>query len=685
MKARGRWQFYRWLGSVACSSVERRAIMRTDIRATDLYSGILQFCSNVRRPGTGQVSDCSQLHTSPDRKHIVFAGTVAERVEEEPPTRITLTELATGSTRLLTDGPNSDKLPRFSTDGRTIAFLSDRHSANDFQLYILDRAGAAARATPKVAGSVEYLQWSADGTRILLGVVGPTDPAAGTQSDPGPDVADLPSWMPRVEPTDAHEHWRSCWIYELATDSVHRVITKECNVWGASWYGNDALAAVTSDRPGEGYWYSAHLCILDLATGQHREIYAPLNQLGAPVVAPSGAKIAIVEALCSDRGPVAGDLNLIDTATGNCRKADTRGVDVLNIEWHSEQYLLVSGTRGFETVVGLYDVASAAFSETWSSQEVSVTGSCVSGLERPGDCVLIVESFQQAPQIAIIRDGQYRQIRSFDVGYAAATNAIASVERISWPSTDGLEIQGWLLRPYGSPPFPLIINVHGGPVGHWRPAFLIRRMLHVPILLSHGYAVFLPNPRGSSGRGQEFAHRVLGDLGGADALDLLSGLDFLIERGVADPGRVGVTGVSYGGFMTAWLITQNERFAAAVAVSPHTNQVTAQLLSNIPQFMSRLLGDDLSNPNGRYFERSPVLHVKRALAPTLNICGALDRCTPPEEAIQFHHALLETGTESVLVTYPQEGHGIRRLPAALDCAARVAGWFIEHIQAAGPA
>ena len=157
---------------------QRRAVMRRDIRATDLYREILQFCSNVRRPGTGQISDCSQLHASPDRKHIVFAGTVAEKIEEEPPTRIALTEVATGSTRVLTNGPNSDKLPRFSTDGRIIAFLSDRHSANDFQLYILDRAGAAVRAAPKVTGSVECLQWSPDGTKILLGVLGPKAPAS---------------------------------------------------------------------------------------------------------------------------------------------------------------------------------------------------------------------------------------------------------------------------------------------------------------------------------------------------------------------------------------------------------------------------------------------------------------------------------------------------------------------------
>ena len=644
--------------------------MRRDIRPTERYRALLQFCRDVRQPGTGQISDGAQLHASPDKKQVVFAATVVERVDEEAPTHLALTDLATGVTQLLTSGPHTNKMPRFSPDGSQIAFLSDRHAVHAFQLYVFDLVSSAVRPTPAVAGRVESLQWSQDGTRILLGVVGST----------GDDSPSVPSWMPLVEAADAHDERRSYWVHEIATQSVCRVGNDEGTLWDAAWCGNQSLATLTASCPGEGGWYSAQLALLDIATGRSRTIHAPRNQLGTPVVSPSGGQIAIVAALCSDRGPVLGDLILIDVTSGDCVTADTHGVDVLNIEWCSEGQLLLSGSRGFETVVGLYDVVSATFCERWSSRDVCITGSCVGGLERPGDCVLMVEGFELAPQIGTIRDGHYRSVTSIDIGYAAATRAIAAVERVTWPSADGLEIQGWLLRPHGPPPYPVVIHIHGGPVGNWRPAFLMRRLLHVPMLLEEGYAVFLPNPRGSSGRGQAFAHRVLGDLGGADAQDVLAGLDCLIEKGVADPGRIGITGVSYGGFMTAWLVTQSDRFAAAVTVSPHTNQVTAQLLSNIPQFMSRLLADDLGNPHGRYAERSPVLQVRKALAPTLNICGALDRCTPPGEAVQFHHALLETGTLSVLITYPQEGHGVRRLPAALDCAARLADWFIHHLR-----
>jgi dipeptidyl aminopeptidase/acylaminoacyl peptidase len=227
-------------------------------------------------------------------------------------------------------------------------------------------------------------------------------------------------------------------------------------------------------------------------------------------------------------------------------------------------------------------------------------------------------------------------------------------------------------------PHPLVMQVHGGPVWHWRPMWLGSRW-SILMLLKHGYAVFFPNPRGSSARGQEFARRVLGDVGGADTYDHLSGLDYLVSEGIADSARIGVTGSSYGGFMTSWLITQDSRFAAAVSVAPMTNNVSLHLISNIPQYAEMFLADRYNNPCGRYFERSPIMHAHKAKTPTLNICGAHDRCTPPEEAVQFHNALRLSGVESVLVIYPDEGHGVRKFPATIDYASRVVGWFLAHM------
>jgi dipeptidyl aminopeptidase/acylaminoacyl peptidase len=657
--------------------------MKRDIRDTSLYQEAVALFDSLRRPGTGQISDAAEVHVSPDGKRAVFAGTIVDGLEGMPPTRICLTDLTIGDTRVLTFGPNVDRLPKFAPDGRHIAFLSDRRKEGDFQLYFLDPISGAARPAPHVDGWVESLHWSPDGTRILLGVAGHgADISGGQGAVTSKQVtAPSPSWMPTVEAGDETHRGRSAWVYEVASDHARRVSPPDSNVWEASWCGHDGIAAVVSSGAGEGLWYTARLVLIDVHTGGSREVFRPQDQLGWPTASPSGEHIAVVEALCSDRGIVAGDLRLIDTASGTVRRVDTHGVDITYTEWRSNTKLLLAGHRGFETAVGLCDAASGSFVQLWSSREITTGGRyiSVSGFNETGDCVLVGEGFRRAPEIGVIRNGEYLSVKSFDLDNAGQVNAIESVERINWKARDGLEIQGWLLTPAErGRPHPLVMNVHGGPVWHSRPTWLGRNVF-VLMLLRRGYAVFYPNPRGSAGRGPDFARRVYGDLGGADAQDLLSGLDSLVQSGMADAQRLGVTGRSYGGFMTSWLVTQDSRFGAAVATAAHTNQVTEHLISNIPHFMAMMTQDKWNNAGGKYFDRSPIMHAHKAKTPTLNICGALDRCTPPEEAVQFHNALRESGVKSVLVTYPEEGHGIRKLPAVIDYAARVVAWFEEHI------
>jgi dipeptidyl aminopeptidase/acylaminoacyl peptidase len=656
--------------------------MQTDVRDTDLYEEAKAFHTAVRQPGTGQISEGADIHASPDGRSAVFAGTLVERLEGSPQTRICLTDLDTGDTRVLTFGPNSDRFPRFSPDGALIAFLSDRHRADDFQLYLLNPGTGAARSAPRIEGWLEYLQWSPDGTRILIGAAGyGADISGGQGAVTSRQSSDRPAWMPEVETDEESYRWRQLWLYDVGGNTMTRVNHDGQNVWEAAWCGNDSIAAIASPGPGEGLWYSAHLHLLNVHSGERRELYVPKDQLGSPASAPSGRHLAFVEAVCSDRWLVAGVLCLMDARSGRIERIDTGNVDVTFSEWRSEQHVLIAGHRGLETVVGVYDRAAGVFRETWSSSEVTVAGffAKVAGLPRVGDCVLVGEGFTRAPEIVAIRDGEYEVARSFALADPDVYSALNRIERRTWKARDGLDIQGWLLLPHGSAPHPLVMYVHGGPVFHWRPLWL-GRGTPILMLLRRGFAIFFPNPRGSTGRGQSFARAVVGDMGGADTDDCLSGLDDLVRAGIADPARLGVTGASYGGYMSAWLITQDQRFAAAVPVAPVSNHVTEHLISNIPHFVREFLADDYTNLNGKYYSRSPLMHARRVKTPTLSICGALDRCTPPEEARQFHSALLENGVESVLVTYPEEGHGVRKWPAAMDYAARVVGWFVEHMR-----
>jgi dipeptidyl aminopeptidase/acylaminoacyl peptidase len=245
---------------------------------------------------------------------------------------------------------------------------------------------------------------------------------------------------------------------------------------------------------------------------------------------------------------------------------------------------------------------------------------------------------------------------------------------VSWRAPDGLEIEGILCLPEGDGPFALVVNIHGGPVWSFSDSWSMH-YAWVPLLVARGYAVLNPNPRGSSGRGQEFARRVVHDMGGADTHDYLSGVDELVRRGIADPDRIGLIGRSYGGFMSSWLVTQSDRFAAAIPLSPVTDWYSQGFTSNIAGWGNNFLGADPERQGNAVHERSPVLRASRVSTPCLNVAGALDRCTPPGQAEEFHRALLAHGVESALVIYPGEGHGVFAYPTLIDFLTRVASWF----------
>ncbi|MER9076668.1 S9 family peptidase [Mesorhizobium sp. M0904] len=660
--------------------------MKRDLRDTPEFHEAEEIVRRLNQPGVGLIIDALEIDVSSDGSLAVITGVVMDNLEEDLRRRICLVDLRDGTTRPLTFGPNADHGCRFSPDGKSIAFLSDRANKGDFQLYLLDMDGRAGWAAPRVDGWIEYLHWSADGSQILLGVAGHGADAScahGAVTSKQSEVT-IPLWMPNVEVGDEEFRRRSVWIYDLRDDRVMRIPTPDINVWEANWCGPDSVVAVTSPDADEGAWYSASLDIIDKETGRTRRIYESSDQIGWSSADPAGTKISVVEAVCSDRWVVAGELRIIEVQTGQVKSIPTNGADVTHIRWRGPERVFLGAHRGFETVVLEYDTAKDNLTESWSSTE-QATGRYFPAAplgEGVGDCVLIAEGYKRPPEIAAIKDRSYSVVRSLAGPHCDEIRDWTNkVELLSWLAPDGLEIQGWLLLPKGSGPFPLVMHVHGGPVASSRPQWFGKTGVGIAylMLLERGYAILLPNPRGSSGRGLEYARKVKGDINGKDTYDLLSGLDHLVERGIADPARIGVTGTSYGGNMTSWLITQDQRFAAAVSIATHANQVSQHLVSNIPDFDALFLADEYDNPNGRYFERSAIMHAHKAITPCLNIGGALDRCTPPSQTVEFHNALREHGVKSALVIYPQEGHGVRGYPASIDLAARMIRWFEEHI------
>lgn len=667
---------------------------QADLRNHPLFKQSEELTHAWLRPGSGEAAMLSQLAVSPDGRHVVAAASICDALEGlasrdgGSTTRLVLVDLASGEIETLTYGPRSDSAPKWSPDGRTIAFLSDREQAHINRLRLFDLETRTDRAVSEVDGFVEALQWSPDGKTILLSVAGYGSDLAGAQGAMAisldSDGAGQPDWAPAIEGAPEAAAWRSAWLYDLAADSVRCVTPAGINIWQAAWCGQHGIAAICSDQPEEDAWYAAEVRLIGIE-GSVRTLFKPADQLGWLAVSPSGETVAVVEAVCSDRNIVAGDLRLIDVASGAIDSGTMLDGDVVQLHWRGDDQLLYVAAQGPNTLVGLLDTATKSVTTLWQGGERTPSGTMFPEVaplgSSPANFLFQVESFFEPPTLFAFEDGTEREIRRFGSPETDATvRPLGTARDFQWTAPDGLEIHGWLITPPGDGPHPLIMQVHGGPVWYTRPLY-IGRSAFAQMALAAGYALFQPNPRGSSGRGQAFARHVFGDMGGADTYDYLSGLDALEEAGIADPKRIGVTGGSYGGYISNWLITQDQRFAASVPVAPIGNWVSQHFTCNVPSFCQMFLDDHVSNPTGKYFAHSPVHHAGRVKTPTLNICGALDHITPPGQALEFHRALQGLGIESVLLTYPTEGHGVRTMPAIFDFNARVMAWFLKHMPA----
>jgi dipeptidyl aminopeptidase/acylaminoacyl peptidase len=398
-------------------------------------------------------------------------------------------------------------------------------------------------------------------------------------------------------------------------------------------------------------------------------------QLGA--IAASATHVAFVEAVCSDRDIAAGELFVVDFAVGERRAVDAQ-CDVTDVQFVDDTTFGFCGMRNLTTVVGTATV-DGDVKIAWESERDTILGIHPHASFRPGRVAFITGGHKSAPAVQLLHDGALDTVTSMaHAGTALITDAPWTTEHRTWSAPDGLEIDGWLLTPDGAGPHPLVTWVHGGPLWSHRSNWM-GTSLYVPYLLEHGYAVFQPNPRGSSGKGRGFGVAVVNDMGGADTHDIISGVQSLVDAGIADPARLGVTGGSYGGFMTAWLITQTDLFAAAVSQYPVTDWSIQHGAASIPDWDEQWLDGKPYATDGQYRSRSPITYADKVVTPTLFIAGALDGCVPPAQALAMHRALVSYGVASDCVTYPQEGHGARDLSAVIDVAARIVDWYDEYL------
>jgi dipeptidyl aminopeptidase/acylaminoacyl peptidase len=256
---------------------------------------------------------------------------------------------------------------------------------------------------------------------------------------------------------------------------------------------------------------------------------------------------------------------------------------------------------------------------------------------------------------------------------------LVKARSITW-TNDGYQVQGWLLQPRanGGALLPMIVNVHGGPANLWMPNFIADGGI-TAALTRAGYAVFLPNPRGSHGQGQAFTIANKRDFGGGDLRDILAGIDAVEKVAPIDDGRLGMMGNSYGGFMTMWANTQTHRFKALVAGAGISNWISLYGTNGINQWMRPYFGKSMYQDRDAYERISPLTYISKVATPTFLYVGERDIEVPSSQSMEYWHALKELGVPTQLVIYPDEGHAIRGASNSTDAMARTVAWLDKYL------
>jgi len=638
----------------------------------------------------------SDPQIAPDGSEVAFVvGDAYKGESRNPKSRIWAVSHEGIGLRSLTTGPRTDVLPRWSPNGKLLAFASDRLEDGQKQIYLLPRDGGEAQPLTDIKGAIptprglNSLQWSPDGRYLAFLKEDAQTSEEKSEAEQKDDA---------IEFEHRHKYVR-LWVVEPDSRKIHCASPEGLQVWEFGWSpdGQDIVATV-SDLPYEWAWYSNRLARFPAAGGTPQTLYQSRRQVAAPRWSPDGRLIGFLSSFWSDRGVTAGDILTIP-AGGGAAQSLSEGTKASFgwIEWKPDSRSLLSVAHeqggmsisevelssGHRKMLWRGEVTfaefhwprfSCAFPETEPSPQDSGSSARI-GVARedgrhPRD-IWIMDSSSKNPDSWKQLTWLHPQTEEFE---------IPSSESIYWKGARGWEMQGILVKPIRYEPsrqYPLVTWVHGGPTS--AATFRYPSGGYAQLLAARGIAVFLPNFRGSVGWGVQFAESNLGDLGGKDFEDIMAGIDHCIASGIANPNRLGIGGWSYGGFMTAWAVSQTPRFKAAVMGAGICNWLSFHGNSVLADWDAMHLNADPYEKDGTYQRFSAINYVKRIQTPTLILHGEKDGDVPPEQSYQFFRALKDHKVDTELIIYPREGHSPNEKMHMLDLARRIPAWFEKYL------
>lgn len=609
------------------------------------------------------------LAWSPNGQRLVFTVTTPDTAESSTSSDLYLWDAATNSTRQLTRDPKNDYAAQFSAGGDTVAFLSPRgNDEGKPSIWLMSLKGGEPWKLASFAESVGEFKWSPDGKSIAFTML-------DTLSKQVKDWRKK-KWDHVVE--DEIAQYNHLWVIDVATGKQRRVTQGRFMVADPRWSPDGKnLSFVWNPTGFVDDGNLSDLAIVPAAGGDVRKVGAmPSNGYAW---SPDGKWLAY--AATTDRAKhVEKQLLWIAPVAGGAPRSLT---DAFDEDAYTPVFNTTSDTLHFFSQQGAsVRVASVAVTGGPVQLGLDLVGEAMGAplLAANGRAAYVATRWNQPAEVHVA-DGinaTARMVSEVNATIAACT--FGKVSTVRWKSDDGVTVEGVLVRPAGAADktaLKTLVLLHGGP---YQTRYGIGFQTMAQFMAARGYQVFLPNFRSSGGYGTEFMIRKRADWGGQDWRDVESGVDYLIAQGLAIKDQLGVFGHSYGGYLSAWAITQTTRYDAAIVSAGAPNLASLWAQSDTHQYRAFEFNGKPWESFDQWRARSPIAHIAKAKTPTLVLNGQADQRIPFPQAQETYQSLKFLGVPTQLVYYPREPHGIREPRHRADWFMRQAGWFDQWVK-----
>jgi dipeptidyl aminopeptidase/acylaminoacyl peptidase len=644
-----------------------------------------------------EVDDLFRLHRvgspaiSPEGEWVAYTVSSTSLEDESSETRLWMVSSTGGEPLPMTRKGESVSAPAWSPDGRYLSFLASRGEGARTQVWLLDRRGGEAWALTDVKQGVNGYEWSPDGTRLVLLIRDPepSDSARKADSPQEPWVIDRLQFKRDGAGYLTGDRRTHLYVLDLASRDLRQITTGRWDEGSPAWSPDGHRIAFVSNRTEEpdgnsnsDVWVVA--ADLEEPTETPNRVTSNPGEDGSPTWSPDGSRIAYVTvtepeliwyatnhlAIIDSHGGEATLLTeTLDRNVGSPRFGRD-GRIYFRLEDSAENHIASINPDGTDLTRLVAGPVSAGRFDLGPSGEVVVQ---VARTDLPGDVFRFVDGSESGGvRLTAVNDSLLSGVR------------LGEVREIRWVSPDGNEVEGFLHFPpdFGAGTrYPLLLRPHGGPVSQYSHSF----NFDAHLFAANGYLVLSPNPRGSSGYGQDFSAALWANWGTPDFRDVMSGVDHVIEEGWADPDRMGVGGWSYGGILTNYVVTQTDRFKGAVSGASEVLYIANYGHDHYQLQWEKELGLPWEGNNREVWERiSPFNRVAEITTPTLLMGGEKDWNVPILNSEQMYQALRRRGVPTQLVVYPGQGHGLRIPSYQKDRLQRYLEWYGRWVKGDDP-